>query len=206
MTHPYHQSLHVLSAQRVLRRRQQPHCYWFTGLSGAGKSTLANDLDFRLNQAGYSSYLLDGDRLRQGLNQDLGFEPADRQENMRRTAETARLMFDAGLIVLVALISPYAPQRQAARALFPPGAFSEIYVSCALTTCQLRDPKGIYQRHAQTPHVPLTGINAPYEPPLHPELILDTDQLTLTEATDTLWSYACHTRITPPNPTHDLER
>ena len=148
---------------------------WFTGLSGSGKSTLAQAVDFQLYQRyAAHTYLLDGDRLRTGLNQDLGFSPQARAENIRRAGEVARLFYDAGLITLVAFISPFRADRDRARALFPPGAFFEIYVRCPLELCEQRDPKGHYQR-ARAGQLPaFTGIDSPYEPPLQPELTLDT--------------------------------
>ncbi len=168
------------------RRRLKPHrpaALWFTGLSGSGKSTLADAVEFELHQTYRAhTYLLDGDSLRHGLNRDLGFADADRAENVRRVGEVARLFVEAGLIVLAALISPFRADRDRVRALFPAGAFFEIYVACPLEICEQRDPKALY-RAARAGRLPnFTGVDAPYEPPLQPELRVDTSQLTPAEA------------------------
>jgi len=150
---------------------------WFTGLSGAGKSTIANLVEQRLNHAGYHTYLLDGDNIRHGLNKDLGFTDADRVENIRRVAEVAALMVDAGLIVLVSFISPFSTERALARSLVADGEFYEIFVDTPLPVAESRDPKGLYAkaRGGQLPN--FTGIDSPYEPPTSPELHLDTTVL-----------------------------
>jgi adenylyl-sulfate kinase len=154
-----------------------PRTLWLTGLSGAGKSTLALALRRRLAAEGRPAYILDGDQLRLGLNRDLGFSPADRAENIRRTAEVARLMNQAGLVVIAALISPYRRDREAARGIIGPEAFLEVYLSTPLAVCEVRDPKGMYRR-ARSGELPaFTGISAPYEPPERPDLALDTSRL-----------------------------
>lgn len=152
---------------------------WFTGLSGSGKSTLAMELERQLYDRGVHTYTLDGDTVRFGLNKDLGFSPADRQENIRRVAEVARIMVDAGLVVITSLISPYKADREAARALFASGEFVEIYVRCSLEECEARDPKGLYKKARQGQIPEFTGISAPYEEPDHPELIIDTQHTPL---------------------------
>ncbi|RZJ13015.1 MAG: adenylyl-sulfate kinase [Rubrivivax sp.] len=157
---------------------------WLTGLSGAGKSTLAGRLEQRLLARGQRTYLLDGDVLRTGLNRDLGFSAADRAENVRRVGEVAWLMADAGLIVIVALISPFRRDRQAVRDRFAPGRFLEVHVDVPLAVAESRDPKGLY-RKARAGLLPdFTGIDSPYEPPEAPELRLPTAELSIEAATD----------------------
>ncbi len=146
---------------------------WLTGLSGAGKSTLAVALAQCLNAQGHASYVLDGDALRTGLNADLGFSPADRHENIRRASEVAALFADAGLICIAALISPYRADRAAARKACRT-EFHEVHVSADLATCEARDPKGLYRRARAGELRGFTGIDAPYETPLHAELVIDT--------------------------------
>jgi len=154
--------------------RQDPRCIWLTGLSGAGKSTIAGLLDDRLRAQGLRSHVLDGDRLRTGLNRDLGFTEADRIENVRRVAEVARLMADAGLIVLVAVISPYRAQRRFARELFREGEFLEVFVDAPLGECERRDTKGLYARARRGELKNFTGIDSEYQPPEAAELRLST--------------------------------
>lgn len=166
----------VDKAARARLKGQRPRCLWFTGLSGSGKSTIANRVEQRLNAQGYHTYLLDGDNLRHGLNRDLGFTDEDRVENIRRVIEVARLMVDAGLIVLTAFISPFRAERRLARERFETGEFIEIYVDTPLAVCERRDPKGLY-RKARAGQLPrFTGIDSPYEPPQAPELRLDGEQ------------------------------
>lgn len=156
---------------------QRAHCIWFTGLSASGKSTVANLLEKRLYSEGRHTYLLDGDNVRHGLNRDLGFTEVDRVENIRRVAEVARLMVDAGLIVLVSFISPYQSERDFARGLFEPGDFKEVFVDASLEACAARDPKGLYARAMKGEIRNFTGIDSPYERPEKPDLRLDTEQL-----------------------------
>jgi bifunctional enzyme CysN/CysC len=168
------QHLDVDRAARARIKGQSPRCAWFTGLSGSGKSTIANAVDRQLLAMGYHTYLLDGDNVRHGLNRDLGFTDEDRVENIRRVAEVARLMTDAGLIVLVSFISPFREERQMARELFAPGDFVEAFVDTPLDVCEQRDVKGLYRkaRAGEIPH--FTGISSPYEAPEAPELHLHT--------------------------------
>lgn len=152
---------------------QQPGlCLWFTGLSGSGKSTLASEVEHRLYKQGLHTYLLDGDNIRHGLNKDLGFSPEDRTENIRRIGEVANLFVDAGVIVLASFISPYKKDRNRIRELLPKGRFIEIFVDCDLETCELRDPKGLYQKARRGEIKDFTGISAPYEKPENPELYI----------------------------------
>lgn len=168
------QSLAMDKATRAGHKKQLPRCIWFTGLSGAGKSTIANSLEKCLYAQGRHTYLLDGDNVRHGLNRDLGFSEEDRVENIRRVAEVAKLMVDAGLIVLVSFISPFAADRRMARGLFEPSEFMEVFVDAPLSTCEQRDAKGLYAKARRGDLKNFTGIDSPYEPPVTPELRLDT--------------------------------
>lgn len=168
----------ALSITREDRERLNGHkgkVIWFTGLSGSGKSTLANALEKELHTQGKRTYIMDGDNIRQGLNKDLGFTDADRVENIRRVAEVAKLMMDAGLIVMTAFISPFRAEREMARELIGPENFIEVYVNTPLEVCEQRDPKGLYKK-ARSGHIPnMTGINSPYEPPANPVLVINSD-------------------------------
>jgi bifunctional enzyme CysN/CysC len=157
---------------RAASKGQHPLCLWFTGLSGAGKSTIANLVERRLHALGYHTYLLDGDNVRHGINKDLGFTPEDRVENIRRIAEVAHLMVDAGLIVLVSAISPYRSERRSARELFGAAEFMEVFVDAPLEECERRDPKGLYRKARAGTIRNFTGIDAPYERPEAPEIHL----------------------------------
>jgi len=168
------QAFTVDKAVRAAQKGQTPRCVWFTGLSGSGKSTIANLVERGLVAQGCHTYVLDGDNVRHGLNRDLGFTEADRVENLRRVAEVAKLMVDAGLVVLVSFIAPYARERGMARSLFAPGEFVEVFVDTPLEVCEARDVKGLYAK-ARAGKIPnFTGINAPYERPEAPDLQLDT--------------------------------
>ena len=155
-------------------KNQAPMCLWLTGLSGSGKSTLANGLEQKLNQLGKHTYILDGDNLRHGLNSNLGFTKDDRNENVRRTAETAKLMVNAGIIVIVAIISPFKKGRELAYSLFKKNQFKEIYISTSLTECEHRDVKGLYGKARKGDIRNFTGIDSTYEPPENPEVNIDT--------------------------------
>ncbi len=168
------QALDVKKASRAEAKHQRPAVLWFTGLSGAGKSTVANLVEKRLHALGRHTYTLDGDNVRHGLNKDLGFTDADRVENIRRVAETAKLFVDAGLIVLVSFISPFRSERRLARDRVEPGEFIEIYVDTPLAVAEARDAKGLYAKARAGQIKNFTGIDSPYEPPEHPEITLDT--------------------------------
>jgi bifunctional enzyme CysN/CysC len=172
---------------RAKQKLQQPVCLWLTGLPAAGKSTIADALEKRLFAAGRHTYLLDGDEIRLGLNKDLGFSEADRIENIRRVTEVARLLVDAGLIVIVSFISPFRAQRDHARSLFETGEFLEIFVDTPLSECERRDPKGLYAKARRGELKNFTGIDSPYEPPISPEVHLQTTLQTPNECVDCIY-------------------
>jgi adenylyl-sulfate kinase len=190
------QAQRLSQTERSAIKGHRPAVLWFTGLSGSGKSTLANAIEAQLNQVYRAhTYLLDGDHLRSGLNRDLGFGDHDRQENIRRAGELARLFYDAGLIVLTAFISPFREDRDRIRLLLPPGGFIEIYTSCPLEVCEQRDPKGLYRR-ARAGEIPeFTGITSPYEAPFQPEIFIDTATSSLEESTQAVFNYLLAYRI-----------
>lgn len=171
---------------RARQKGQKPRVIWFTGLSGAGKSTLASALEQALFAAGAHCYLLDGDTIRQGLSRDLGFSDDDRRENIRRIGEVAKLMLDAGLVVLVAFISPFRADRRMVRNLFDAGEFLEVYVSTPLEVCEQRDPKGLYRRARLGLVAQFTGISAPYETPENPEFEFNTARLSVEQCVQPL--------------------
>lgn len=154
----------------------RPCVLWFTGLSGAGKSTIATALQTRLNELGCRTYLLDGDLLRQGLCRDLGFSEADRSENLRRVGEVARLMVDAGLLVICATISPFEKTRRELRARFASGEFIEVFIDAPLAVCEARDPKGLYRKAREGKITQFTGIDSAYDRPASADIHLRTDQ------------------------------
>jgi bifunctional enzyme CysN/CysC len=168
------QALDVDKAVRARMKHQKPVVLWFTGLSGSGKSTIANLLEKRLHNDGRHTYILDGDNIRHGLNRDLGFTEEDRVENIRRVAETARLMVDAGLIVIVSFISPFQAERRMARELMAEGEFVEVFVDTPFEECARRDPKGLYAKALRGEIKNFTGVDSPYQPPEKPEIRLDT--------------------------------
>jgi len=171
------QALDVTKSARARIKHQEARCLWFTGLSGSGKSTIANLLEKRLHAEGKHTYILDGDNVRHGLNRDLGFTEADRVENIRRVAEVAKLLVDAGLIVIVAFISPFRSEREMARGLFDPGEFVEIFVDTPLEECERRDVKGLYAKARRGELVNFTGIDSTYELPIAPDVHLRTMEM-----------------------------
>ncbi|WP_010494548.1 adenylyl-sulfate kinase [Paenibacillus elgii] len=162
---------------------------WLTGLSGSGKSSIAVELENRLYHEGIRTYILDGDNIRHGLNNNLGFSPEDRKENLRRVGEVAKLFVDAGVISVAAFISPYNEDRSMVRNMFKANEFIEIYVSCPLEQCEERDPKGLYKKARAGEIREFTGISAPYEVPLNPELVIETDKYSVHECVDLIISY-----------------
>jgi bifunctional enzyme CysN/CysC len=173
-------------AARAGLKGQKPCVLWFTGLSGAGKSTIANLVEKKLFAMGRHTYLLDGDNVRHGLNKDLGFTDADRVENIRRVGEVARLMVDAGLIVITAFISPFRSERQMARALLAEGEFIEVHIDTPLEVAEQRDVKGLYRKARRGELKNFTGIDSPYEVPEHAEVRIDTTALSCEQAAELL--------------------
>ena len=176
---------HVGEVDRAARTRAHGHrgaVLWFTGLSGSGKSTIAHRVESRLIERGVFAYVLDGDNIRHGLNGDLGFSPEEREENIRRVGEVARLFADAGAVVLSAFISPYRRDRDRVRGLLEQGEFVEVFVDTPIEVCEARDPKGLYKKARAGEISNFTGIDAPYEAPQAPEVHLDTDTLSVDEA------------------------
>jgi bifunctional enzyme CysN/CysC len=173
-TNIHWEKLAVDKAARAGLKRQEPRVLWFTGLSGSGKSTIARIVELKLHAQGYHTYMLDGDNVRHGLSRDLGFTDADRVENIRRIGEVAKLMLDAGLIVLCAFISPFHAERETVRDLLQPGEFLEIFVDAPLEECIRRDPKGLYAKAKAGLLTNFTGLDSPYDLPTAPDLHLDT--------------------------------
>jgi bifunctional enzyme CysN/CysC len=182
------QSIDVSRESRANLLGQKPAVLWFTGLSGAGKSTIANLVEMRLHSLGRHTVLLDGDNVRHGLNRDLGFTDADRVENIRRVAEVARLMADAGLIVLVSFISPFRAERRMARSRMAPGEFYEVFVDTPIDEAERRDVKGLYRKARAGELKNFTGVDSPYEPPEHPEIRIDTMRTEPAEAAELIVS------------------
>lgn len=173
------------------RQKNQHHSavFYFTGLSGSGKSTIANAVADELFRQGKNTYVLDGDNMRHGLNNDLGFSDEDRVENIRRVGEVAKILVDSGQIVFTAFISPFVSDRKTVRDLLAENEFIEVYIDCPLEECEERDPKGLYEK-ARAGIIPdFTGISSPYEAPIEPEITLKTDQLSISECTDRIISY-----------------
>lgn len=179
----------VTKAERQARHHHKSAILWFTGLSGSGKSTISVALEKALFERGLNTYRLDGDNVRHGLNNNLGFSPEDRQENIRRIAEVSKLMVDAGLITLTAFISPYKADRNRAREIVEDGEFIEIYTKASVEACEKRDPKGLYQKARKGEIPEFTGISAPYEAPEQPEIVIDTEETSIEEAVLQILNY-----------------
>ncbi|WP_144460567.1 adenylyl-sulfate kinase [Siminovitchia fortis] len=184
----WHES-EVSKSDRQELKRHKSAILWFTGLSGSGKSTISSALEKELYIHGIHTYRLDGDNIRQGLNKDLGFSPEDRTENIRRIGEVSKLMVDAGLFALTAFISPYQGDRTLVRELVEPDEFIEIYVKASVETCEERDPKGLYKKARAGEIKGFTGIDAPYEEPINPEITIDTNVLSVEESVEAIVDY-----------------
>lgn len=188
----------VSKQSRAALKQQRPCIIWFTGLSGSGKSTIANALEQHLAAAGQHTYLLDGDNVRHGLNQDLGFTDEDRVENIRRVGEVAALFVDAGLIVIAAFISPFRSERELVRNLVDSDEFIEVYMSTPLATCEERDPKGLYGRARAGLISNFTGIDSAYQPPETADLVLDTSSDDVQSCVSRLLTVLTERGILPP--------
>lgn len=179
----------VTRQHRINLMKQRGLVIWLTGLSSSGKSTIAVELECTLLDKGYLAYILDGDNIRHGLNKDLGFSPDDRKENIRRVGEAAKLFCDANIITIVAFISPYRVDRDKVRALLKEGEFVEVHVKCPVSVCETRDPKGLYKKAKAGEIQEFTGISAPYEEPLTPEVTLDTSILPVEDSVKTIFTF-----------------
>ena len=173
--HTIKQNFKTTKSQRELLHGHKAYLLWFTGLSGSGKSTLANSVEIELHKKGVSTYILDGDNIRQGINKDLGFSPHDRSENIRRIAEISNLMLDAGVVTLAAFVSPYSKDREAVKQVVGIDNVIEIYVNTSLAACENRDVKGLYKKARAGEIKNMTGVSAPYQPPIHPDIEVITD-------------------------------
>jgi adenylylsulfate kinase len=174
----------VTQEDREALLKQKGFVIWITGLSGSGKSTIANEVAYKLHKIKKLTYVLDGDNIRYGLNKNLGFSPEDRNENIRRISEVSKLFADAGIIAITAFISPYKEYRAFCRKIVGPGRFFEIYTRASIESCEKRDPKGLYKKAREGKIKDFTGVNAPYEEPDRPELILVTDKETIDESVE----------------------
>lgn len=180
--HTVTQNYKITKSQREILHGHKAYLLWFTGLSGSGKSTLANLVEIELYKKGLSTYILDGDNVRQGINKDLSFAPKHRSENIRRIAEISNLMLDAGVITLAAFVSPYKKDREVVKQIVGPDKFIEIYVKTTLEACESRDVKGLYKKARAGEIKNMTGISAPYQAPTHPDLEIITDGQTIQES------------------------
>ena len=194
-TNLFWQDYTVARAERTALMRQEPLVLWLTGLSGAGKTTLANSLAQRLFDDGHFVYVLDGDNLRHGLNRDLGFDEGDRHENVRRMADVAGLMYDAGLVTLAACISPFKSERDFARSLIPAGKFVDVFVDTPLEVCERRDSKGLYRRARAGEIRDFTGIDSPFERPTDAEVTVDTSCLAPPDCAEIVMRYLAENRL-----------
>ena len=185
----FHSPSSVSIADRRFLNGHSGGLLWLTGLSGSGKSTLAHAVEEKLHSLCVRSYVLDGDNIRTGLNKDLSLTPEDRKENVRRIAETAKLMVDAGLLVFAAFITPYKQSREYVRKLMAGWPYYEVYIKCSVEMCAKRDPKGLYKKASTGEITNMTGISAPYEEPEHPSLIIETDKLGLQQCVDAVISF-----------------
>ncbi|MEG9296754.1 adenylyl-sulfate kinase [Mangrovibacillus sp. Mu-81] len=179
----------VTKQHRQALNRHKSAILWFTGLSGSGKSTISVELEKKLYEIGFKTYRLDGDNIRHGLNKDLGFSEKERNENIRRIGEVSKLMVDAGILTLSAFISPFKLDRQSVREMMDDGEFIEIHVDASIEACESRDPKGLYKKAREGKIKGFTGIDSPYEAPDSPEIVIDTESLTVDESVETILAY-----------------
>jgi adenylylsulfate kinase len=179
----------VTKKDRHLMNKHKSCVLWFTGLSGSGKSTLANAVDHALFHEGFRTFVLDGDNIRHGLNSDLRFRASDRKENIRRIGEVAKLFVESGLIVSSAFISPFREDRQLVRQMFEGEEFIEIFVKCPIEVCENRDPKGLYKKARKGEIPEFTGISSPYETPNQPEIVIETDKMTIDQSVEKIKLY-----------------
>ena len=180
--HTVPQNYKITKSQREILHGHKAYLLWFTGLSGSGKSTLANLVEMELHKKGLSTYILDGDNIRQGINKDLSFAPQDRSENIRRIAEISNLMLDAGVVTLAAFVSPYIKDREAVKQIVGLDNVIEIYINTTLKVCEQRDVKGLYKKARAGEIKNMTGISAPYQAPTHPDIEVVTDGKTIQES------------------------
>jgi adenylylsulfate kinase len=185
----------VNKEERHVRNGHKSCVLWFTGLSGSGKSTLANAVDYFLFDEGNRSHVLDGDNIRHGLNSDLSFRAADRKENIRRIGEVAKLFVDSGIMVSSAFISPFREDRELVRQMFETGEFVEIFVKCPIDVCENRDPKGLYKKARKGEIPEFTGISSPYETPDLPEIVIETDNLSIAQSVEIIKKYLKEKKI-----------
>lgn len=188
-------SARITRQDRWLKNSYKSALVWITGLPASGKSSIAVELEHLLFQEEINTFVLDGDNIRHGLNRDLGFSAQDRKENLRRVGEVATLLVDAGILTIAAFISPCADDRQMIRQLFNDGEFIEIYLKCDISVCEARDPKGLYKKARRGEIPEFTGITAPYEPPQNPEIILETDKLSIEQSVEKIFQYLMEKEI-----------
>ncbi|PKL50219.1 MAG: adenylyl-sulfate kinase [Nitrospira bacterium HGW-Nitrospira-1] len=187
----------ITKKDRCAGNKHKPALIWITGLSASGKSSVAIELERRLLQKQIKTFVLDGDNVRHGLNKNLGFSPSDRKENLRRVGEVAKLLVNAGILTIAAFISPYASDREAIRELFSAEgkAFIEVYLKCDLAVCESRDPKGLYKKARRGEIPDFTGISQPYETPANPEIVIETDRLSIEESVNAIITYLTEKKI-----------
>lgn len=200
----YHQKSLITRNNREVLNAHKSFIVWFTGLSGSGKSTLAFALEERLHLQNYRTYVIDGDNLRHGLSSDLGFSNDDRRENIRRAGETAKILIDAGIITFAAFISPMLSDRSLIRSMVSDGEFIEIYCAAQVEVCERRDIKGLYVKARKGIIKNFTGINAPYEPPVTPELIVQTGELTINQSVEQILSFLRSRDLLSKEPNNEL--
>lgn len=191
----FRQTVTINKKDRQQKMGNKSFVIWFTGLSGSGKTSLANEVEYLLYNRNLSTYLLDGDNVRLGLNRDLGFLPKDRIENIRRIAEVSKLFVDAGLICITAFISPYLSEREFARSIFESQEFIEVYVKCPIEVCETRDPKGLYKKARSGEIKEFTGISAPYEEPENPEITIESHKVSIVDAANQIVAYLIENKL-----------